>query len=109
MTGHEKRIDEISGLLKASYQKRQAPVLDQAWRDGIMREVRGLAAEGSGAAGWLERLFPAPMLFRFAGASGVAAALAVVFLASQGGLSADVFKLIASDPSGLLQLALLAL
>lgn len=109
MAGDDGRIDEISGLLKAAYRANKPPVLDQAWRDGIMREVRGLAAEGSQDAGWLERLFPAPMLFRFAGMSGVAAALAAMFLASRGGLSADVFKLIVSDPSGLLQLALLAL
>ena len=109
MAGDDKRIDQISGLLKAAHQKSRAPELGQAWRDGIMREVRGLTAGKAGEAGWLERLFPAPAVMRFAGASGLAAALAAVFLAVQGGLSADVFQMVAGDPTGLLQLALLAL
>lgn len=109
MAGDDRRIDEITGLLKAAHQKSQAPDLGQAWRDGIMREVRGLAAGETEEAGWLERLFPAPQVLRFAGASGLAAAMAAVFLAAQGGLTADVFKLVAGDPTGLLQLALLAL
>jgi hypothetical protein len=109
MAGDDKRIDQITDLFKAAHRQSETPVLDQSWRDGIMREVRGLAAENHPETGWLERLFPGPLLFHFAGTSGLAAAAAAVFLAAQGGLTTDVFRLMASYPAGLLQLALLAL
>ncbi len=109
MSGDNRRIDRIMEIFKAAQQGGEPPVLDQGWREGIMREVRGLAAEDQPQAGWLERLFPGPLLFRFAGASGLAAVAAVLLLSAQGGLTSDLFRLLAGDPAGLLQLALLAL
>jgi hypothetical protein len=107
-----KNIEPLVNLLKASYKQQFPPDFPQNWHEDILREIEEIGRPGlHPKSSWLERMFPPPAIFRFAGAAAAfALALVIFFLTSGGeGINQAFARLLFKDPLGGLSLLLLSL
>jgi len=106
----KEKIESLEKLLVEAYGSQSRPEMPLDWRRGVMRTIGQAKRQGEQLRPSLfERLFPAPILFKFAGVSGVCAlALMAFFLTSGGGINQEFSRLFLSDPLGMASLALLA-
>jgi hypothetical protein len=102
---HEDPIDALEARLAQALRAGPEPELHAGWKAGVMRAVRAEAARAGAQAGpSVERLVRNGFL-----AAAAAAALALAAVGARAGAldpTLEVARLLASDPQGLLQLAL---
>ena len=106
----KEKIESLEQRLVEAYGNQPRPEMSSEWRQGVMQEIRQVSRQTvSVRPSLIERLFPTPILFKFAGVSGACAlALMVFFLTSGGSISQEFSRLFLNDPLGMASLALLA-
>jgi len=101
----ESRIDALEERVARAWRTDRGVELDQAWRAGVMDAVRAEAARAGAPAGpSAERLVR--NAFLAAAAAALLAAVTVGARAAALDPTLEVARLLAGDPLGLLQLAL---
>jgi hypothetical protein len=110
MRNQKKNIDQLEKLLGTAYRSRQLPDLPPGWHKTVMQDIRKLDRTAKPRIKRLERWFPMPVVYRFAGA-GCVAALALMAFAwlSGGSLDLELSQLMMNDPFGLASLLLVVL
>ena len=106
----KEKIESLEKLLVKAYRNQPHPEMSSGWRRGIMQEIGQIRRQAEQPRlSLFERLFPTPILFKFAGVSGACAlALMVFFLTSGGGINQEFSRLFLNDPLGMASLVLLA-
>jgi hypothetical protein len=106
----KEKIESLEKLLVETYRSQFRPGMSSNWRRGVMRTIGQIKRQEEQLRSSLfERLFPTPILFKFAGVSGACAlVLMAFFLTSGGGVNQELSRLFLNDPLGMMSLALLA-
>ena len=104
MERNKGQVDRIEKALSSAHREQIAPDLPPDWRQGVMRHIRRLHAEGQAEdTGPFGALVFQRMVLPFAAASGlVAAALLAYFLTGHPGMEQDLYAVLTQDPSGLI-------
>ena len=98
----KRKIKELERLLLEVHkaQSQSPPRFPEGWRDHLMGELKRTRLEEKPQPSLLERLFPEPLLFRFAGVSVVCAlAITLIFLLQGVGINQEFGRLL-FDPLG---------
>jgi hypothetical protein len=106
----KEKVESLEKLLVAAYRNQPRPEISPDWYQGVMRKIKRISRQArQPRLSFFERVFPEPLLFKFAGVSGACAlAMMVFFLSSQGGINQEFSRLFLNDPLGTVALAFLA-
>lgn len=74
MRNDSERISRVERLLAVILRTRPAPEPEGRWRDGVLRQIRGLALEKE----WADRFWPDRRIWRLAVTMAVAALIVTV-------------------------------
>ncbi len=105
----KEKIDFLEKLLISAYKNPPHVDIPEQWHQGVMREIRRVSRqEQQPCPALIERLFPVPILFKYAGISATCALMFMVFfLTSRESIDLEFTRLFLNDPFGMATLALL--